>query len=461
MGRPRLPARRRAASTGTVADERLPWDLLLISAAALILISVARLHGFVPFLRVLRPALLATGVAVAALLAGQRGARKMHYLATPLGRLMAFFVGWAVVTAPFAIYPGHSVKYLFSDFLREAVVILVVSASIRNLTDLKRLLAVYAYGVMAYSVLAAGTGAGHIGGGGYDANDSAMFVVSGMPLILHFLIRARGVKRKAFFAAGLAAAASAIVLSGSRGGFLALVAVMAYSLFFFKGVKKGARVAVTVVAAAMIAFSANDQFWARIGTIGDKNDYNITSYTGRKQVWMRGMGYMMQHPLTGVGIDDYSVAEGLNPRTLAMLDQGKGIKFSAAHSIWVTAGAELGIPGLLLLIAIFVRCIKLLWTVDRLSRPTGRSRAMPELQPLAELGRPLIGVLVGVFVAGTFLSRLYSSLLWLPIGLTLAVDKVGRMKEREVTRRALRPTATLATPGARRRGPLTAERRRA
>ena len=172
-------------------ERRLPWDFLLGSAAALILISVARLHAFFPLLAAIRPALITTAVAVVALLGSQQGARRVQHLGTPLGRWMAAFVVWAVITAPFGIYIGRSVSYLLDQFLREAVVILVVAASVRNVLDLERLLRVYGFGVIAFSVLAAGTGSRHVGGGGYDANDSAMFIVSGMPIIFYFLVRAR------------------------------------------------------------------------------------------------------------------------------------------------------------------------------------------------------------------------------------------------------------------------------
>ncbi len=425
-------------------ERRLPWDFLLGSAAALILISVARLHAFFPLLAAIRPALITTAVAVVALLGSQQGARRVQHLGTPLGRWMAAFVVWAVITAPFGIYIGRSVSYLLDQFLREAVVILVVAASVRNVLDLERLLRVYGFGVIAFSVLAAGTGSRHVGGGGYDANDSAMFIVSGMPIIFYFLVRARKGLGKAFFGVGLAAAGSAIVLSGSRGGFLAFVAVLGYSLFFLKGIKKSFRLAVVALSVGVIAFSATGDFWARMQTIGDENDYNYTSYTGRKQVWTRGVGYMMDRPLYGVGIDNFSVAEGRHPDAQAMLARGKGVKFSTAHSIWVQTGAELGIPGVLILLGVFAMSGKALATIGAASRPAGRSSLAPELEPLAELGRPLIGVLVGAFVAGTFLSRAYSSLLWLPFGLTLAVEKLARIKEKELRRAAARkrqPTA--------------------
>ena len=412
------------------------------------LISWARLHSFFPGLAAVRPALIATTVAGVTLLAGQQGARKVQNLASPLGGVMAFFVVWTVITVPLSINMGNSANFLLNQFLREAVVILVVAASVRDRTDFERLLRVYGYGVIAFSVLGAGSGLRHVGGGGYDANDSAMFLVSGLPVILYFLVRARKSVEKLGFGLGLAATGSAIVLTGSRGGFLALIAVLGYSLFFLKGIKKSVRLGVVLLAGVIVSRSATEEFWSRMGTIGDEDDYNYTSYTGRKQIWTRGLSYMLDHPISGVGIDNFSVAEGKNPLMRERLEEGYGTRFSAPHSIWVQAGAELGVPGLAALITVFVLAFKALMTAERASRGGGRKKPVPELEPLGELGRPLVGTLIGVFVAGTFLSRAYSGLLWEPFALALALEKLVRLKAKELKRaEALRAREVHLVPG--------------
>ena len=76
-------------------------------------------------------------------------------------------------------------------------------------------------------------------------------------------------------------------------------------------------------------------------------------------------------PLYGVGIDNFSVAEGRHPDAQAMLARGKGVKFSTAHSIWVQTGAELGIPGVLILLGVFAMSGKALATIGAASRPAG------------------------------------------------------------------------------------------
>jgi hypothetical protein len=56
---------------------------------------------------------------------------------------------------------------------------------------------------------------------------------------------------------------------------------------------------------------APDWFRTRIETIGEtEEDYNTWSYDGRKQIWARARMYIRERPVTGVGLTNFSVAEG-------------------------------------------------------------------------------------------------------------------------------------------------------
>jgi O-antigen ligase len=426
------PAARPGPATGR-PSKPLPWDLLLVTAAVLILISVARLHSFIPALSPFRPALLVSLLAVPALLLSQRGARRIQLLRSPLGYAMAFIFIWATIGAPFALWPGRAVSGLTDTFFRTGMLVVVVAAAVRDVNDVGRLLKVYALGAIAFSVMATGEGFRVVGGGGYDPNDAALFVVSGIPLVLYFLMRGGGLVGKVVFGFGVLACGSAVVLSGSRGGFLALIAVAAFVLVGFKGIRSWVRVLVVASLAAVVSFSATGDFWERMESITDPDDYNRQG--GRTAIWKRGMGYMAQNPLIGVGIFNFSVAEGSRPEVRASIEQGIGRKFNTAHSIWVQIGAELGVPGLIAMLIMFVLATRLLWATDRLAGGR-RARGDPDLKVLSEMGRPLLGVLVAVAVGGSFLSHAYAATLWMPFALVLGVQKVLLLKAREHRMRA-------------------------
>jgi putative inorganic carbon (hco3(-)) transporter len=419
-GEARVPSPRGGVRRGL--PEEAPWDVVLLASAALILIAVGRVHAFIPGAETIRPGLVVTVVALLALLFKHGGARAPRLLKSRYGFLMAFVFVWAVLGVPFAIYPGNSFRYLVESFLRTGVVITVIAASIRNPRDLERLLRVYAVGAIIFSVGATGTeGFRDLRAGGYDPNDSAMFIVAAMPLVLHFLIKSESFLTRAFYGIGLLACGSAVVLSGSRGGFLALMAVLAFCLLFYRSIQPAVRVGVVAAVVAIVSVQATGEFWERMETIVDEDDYNRHSVTGRVELWTRGAGYMFRNPVLGVGINNFSVAEGRHPVIVERIQRGVGTRYSAPHSIWVQAGAELGIPGLLALFGLFGYAIRLLWRQGR-RRP--RKGVPPDLAKLRELSFPLIGVLIGLAVAGTFLTHAYTALLWGAFALVLGYVKV-------------------------------------
>jgi len=78
--------------------------------------------------------------------------------------------------------------------------------------------------------------------------------------------------------------------------------------------------------------------------IKPEEDYNRTAEEGRVKIWKRGIGYMMLHPVFGVGAANFPVAEGTISPLAGRTEVGLGVKWGAAHDSFVQIGAELGIP---------------------------------------------------------------------------------------------------------------------
>jgi hypothetical protein len=415
------------------------------------MVSVTRTHVFVPGASALRPGLVLAALGLVVWLTRNRGVRSLERLKHPLGYLALFIVVWAAASVPFALYGTHALMYYLNRFASVGVLFLLVAAAVRDLHDVRRFLLLFAIGALIFAFFATTPGVARgIGAGGLDPNDSAMLLVAGLLPILFIFLRTRRILLKGILAVGFLISCGAIVLSGSRGAFLALLALVVYIIFFYKAVSPVLRLTIVAMLAAGVVASASGDYWERMQSITAEDDYNLHEIAGRKQLWTRGVGYMFANPVLGVGLHNFSVAEGQHPVIVASIEGGRGVKYGVAHSMWVEMGAELGIPGFLAFIGLFVLSVRHLSRYARLAR---RSRAPPELRRAGEMAATLIGVLVVMAVAGTFLSQQYSGMIWGVFGLVLGFFKVapplarsGKARDRASTP-GRRPAIHAVDPG--------------
>src|SRR5205823_6273658 len=117
----------------------------------------------------------------------------------------------------------------------------------------------------------------------------------------------------------------------------------------------------------------------------------------------------------GLGPGAFPVAEGtLAPEALEQRRYGRGFKWTAAHNSFIQIGAELGVGGLILFVALFAAAFRVL----------GRLRAVP-LVEIAVLAQILTGSLVAFIVTASLLSQAYSAYLYTLLGMVLGLWKIA------------------------------------
>jgi O-antigen ligase len=178
----------------------------------------------------------------------------------------------------------------------------------------------------------------------YDANDVCVVLLIGLAFVLLLMHVAKGPQRL-LLALILFGIGGSIARSGSRGGFVGLIGFAIGALLLTNTVsivKKGVTLGTIVLA---LAAFAPPGYWEQMETIlSPKEDYNYTDKDGRKAVAERGMSYMMAYPVFGLGIHNFARAEC----TVSGKRVGDGgVRCTAPHNSYVQAGAELGIPGLI------------------------------------------------------------------------------------------------------------------
>lgn len=413
---------------GRPASESKPWDLLLIIAAGLLLVGQARVHVFVPGASALRPALLLSALGLAVWATRNRGMRSLKHLQSPFMKAAWFIPIWAAIGVPFAMYQGGAARFLVGGLAPAFVVFLIVTVAVRNLEDVRRLVGVFAAGTAVYALMSPQNPIGRaFGAGGYDANDSAMFLVSGIPLLVYFTLFGRKPWVKMGAGLGTLLSLYSVIGTQSRGGFIALVAVLGFMVLMLKGVKPALRATVVVVVVLASIPVASAEYWDRMQTIQELDDGYGEGIGGRRNIWARAMGYTFANPVTGVGINNFTVAEGNHPDIRERIQRGVGTKYSVAHSQWFHVLAELGIPGFIAFAAMFLIGLKELRKIQR-----HRGRSPPPFQPreIRVMAGVLMASLIAIIVAGSLLSNPYAAMTWGPFGVIGGFLKVYQRPSR-------------------------------
>lgn len=415
-----VPRRALAAPYAAARSGAEGWTAFHLALAGMLLTYVWRVQDLFPVIGKGKPAILASLAALGLVwvsAAPGASARFRH----PVFRWAAAIMVLSVLSVPGGVWPGYSARFLMEDHVKTFLLMVLLVAAVRSPRDVERLIGVHVAGAAVYCAMIltrfeVGPD-GRLGGLiYYDANDLAMLVVCTFPMAV-FLARpgGRGWVRVGALAV-MALFAVTVLRTGSRGGFLGLMAVFATMLWSFRAVPRAQRVGVVAAAALLLAVGGGSAFWEKMGTLlNPGEDYNWVgnNETGRLEVWKRGVGYMARNPVLGVGANAFPMAEGMISPLAARQEMGQGLKWSAAHNSFVQVGAELGVPGLLAFLAMLAAAFRAVLAMGRAGGPQ------------AALGQALAATLVGYCVSGFFLSQAYSAYLYSVLGMITALACVA------------------------------------
>lgn len=405
---------------------RAGWDLLLVCVALHLTAAVGRIHQLFPILLPLKPAMVTGVAAIIVYLVQQRGPRRLNALGGPTITFVLLLVFWAILSIPGALYVRAAFDLVTDKFIKTVLLVLLIVGAVRTVRDVERL--AFAYFLAAATYAAVVLYRFDVGQGSwrlssiyyYDANDFATFAVTALPLGLHFVLGQRKWLGRLVGAVGLMVLAVAFVWSGSRGGFLAIVAVAVFVLLRYSTIPGRWRLLGVGVITIVFMTAASEQYWVQMNTIfNSKGDYNRTEDEGRVAIWKRGMGYVAQHPVLGVGADNFPVAEGTLSPLASRQDHGMGVKWGAAHNSYIQIAAELGVPGVLFFLAAFATAFGALRVIAR----TPASRAGPQ-RGTASLAQALTASLLGCAVGAFFLSLGYHEFIYALLALAAGLRKV-------------------------------------
>lgn len=399
-------ARRGSARPRGAARAATRWSTTLrLSLVLLVLVFIGRVHEAIPGVGAIPIANVVVILAAASLAMNGYLRRLPLVLRAPPVRLALGLLLLAALSVPFALWPGGAADSLATSG-KLWVLCILIPLAISNSPQLTFVTRTF---VVAAAILVTGqivesafglTGFAERQNLGFDRNDVALFAVMAIPFAVLWGTTGRS-RLLGFGMAGYLVAGT--IATGSRGGFLALLAVGAVFLLKSRVISTPKKIAFLVAAIGFASLAGSGEYWERVTSIFSRptEDYNFQSREGRIEIWKRGLGYAAANPVTGVGFGNFPIAEG---RTLE--DLGYGVKWSTAHSAYVLVLAELGFPGLVLFLAA-------LFTIYRETRRSMRgptARGPPGVRDLDLVGvaEATRGSFVGFVTGAAFLSVTYS-----------------------------------------------------
>jgi O-antigen ligase len=319
-----------------------------------------------------------------------------------------YFFLYAVMCAgiPFSIYPRASFNFVILAYAANMAFYAMFLVHVNTLAKFSWIICVLVFCALIFSLV--GLVQGHFesgrfvtGSSMFDPNDTAFVEVSLLAFGVCVLLGSFRKQAKAVALASVLVSVLLTLYTGSRGGFLGLAAFLVLFLVLrvptVKRSHKAMLLAFVVLVAALNVDKLNFDRYATLTDLG--NDYNISEEDGRTQVWKRGFQLLLDHPLTGVGVDGFPDAIG------TMRDEENLIPlWQAPHNAYVQVITETGIIGGGAFLFLVFTCLK---TFNRLrSRPGPRSvDSQTDLSCFA--GILLIGFIAGL-ISAFFLSQGYS-----------------------------------------------------
>jgi len=228
-----------------------------------------------------------------------------------------------------------------------------------------------------------------------DPNDLGMFLVMNIPLAIYFYKKGNLIG-KMFMLVILVALFYGIYLTGSRGTMLGAGALIGvYIVVMNAGPKLFIAIAVLTPIAATVIVSLQSNIDA--------------SADGRLEAWYAGVLMLLGNPVFGIGMGQFLEEHGL-----------------VAHNSYIHVAGELGVPGYSLWGGALVFTVLTGYLIIREQIQNNKLNDADKKVPSPEeanellLNKTLFFSMMGFMITGFFISRMFTLLLFIFMGMTIA-----------------------------------------
>ena len=322
-----------------------------------------------------------------------------------------------IIGVPFAVYRKGAFLFVSDYIMKVALFYFIFIRMVDTVRKLERVLLVGCFGTgfYAYMAIMQGILKGQrlTFGRMFDPNDLAFFSLSFLPFNFLFISKENQLHHRIFAIFSVLSSILVILMSGSRGGFIAFLAVVIF-LFVKKStsIKSWHKIILMVLGITIIGSNLILVDFSRYKTITNlDSDYNFTSETGRIRVWKEALSFMIANPLTGVGVDCFPEALGTKRS-----QDGSKPRWQTTHNSFLLIGAETGLIGFVLFVLMNFNSFRIFWHAEQ----KGISEKMLKIGEMAKIG------FVGHLICIMFLSQTYSFYWIFYIALSCVLQKFRR-----------------------------------
>lgn len=370
---------------------------------AYLFLMFSRPFDYFPALKVFHLPLVTAGLCLIAYTLNRIGSGKPLIPRTPTMKILLLLSLWILFTIPFAFWVSNSIRSYWNDWAKMVVLFLLLGNVMNRPKQVKRAIWVCMLGALpvCLSALALrllfGESVAH---GRLVAEASGIYAGSNyfsmtLILLLPFAIMIFFLDRRIpvrITAAGLIVVFTITnMFTESRAGVLGESLVVLLALWKLRdwGFSIFKTLGVIFIGLILLSPLAPKGLWQRFSTLFE--DYNRTdlsptsatysaigSLDEREELLMKAVIITAENPIVGVGINNFGAASHHRWNT------GSGRSYLGCHNTYLEYSAELGLPGILLYLALLYAAWKTLrLTKQRVSE--SRVRDLPETKDLRML----------------------------------------------------------------------------
>ena len=350
----------------------------------------------------------------------RREARSLLASSPVITMAVVGFVSWSAISVAWAESSGTAIGST-SRFVLDALLFPIVFGAIRRREHFQWIVAAFVIGaVMSALIGLLQSGGARLAGGIGDPDGEAALLAAALMLDVGLIATLpRDSAAKTLAVIGALIMGLGLLDTGSRGGFVALAAVLVAAVLLggrWRGRAAGLLLMVAIVTPVYLFVLAPSAAVQHLSS---------SSSSGRTDLWKVGLKMFEANPVAGVGSGNFTVA------SIHYVQQAGDITRAdlivdvphAAHNTYLEIIDELGVPGFLMFLTIVIGSISAALRAARIYERRGDTSF--EL-----MSRGVALAVIALLTADFFITNEYEHLLWLLLALPPALLAVARSETR-------------------------------